>query len=323
MKKRIGMIWIWAGLILLPHGGVCEVVDRIVALVNDDVIFLSEIEEAGRFFFEQIRKSTLPQEREEKLKRARQEVLERLIEEKLLEQEMRNRKIEVSERDVDMAIEEVMKKNHLSENELKKALAKEGLTYSAYRQRVRLDLGKMRLISREIKSKIVVKEEEIRKYYRENPEEFTDPLEVKLQQIFIPLPDGASAQEVEATREKAQAIWRQARAGADFGELVRKHSRGPEAQEGGVLGYFKKGELRAELEMATFALSPGQISELVETPQGFHILRLLERRGGEPRPFAEVQFRIREKITQTQGLKQFEEWLKTLKSKAYIEIRLS
>lgn len=323
MLMKLLTIFIGGWLLLAAEAGAAEVIDRIIALVNDEVITLSELEEAGRLFFDQIRQSTTPEEREEKMKTARKEVLDRLIEDKLLEQEIKNRKIDVPERDVDLAVEEVMKKNRLSENDLKKALAKDGLTYSYYRQRVKLDLGKMRLVSREIKSKIVVKEEDLRKYYREHLGEFSDPLEVKLQQIFLPVPPGASAGEISALKENAASIRERGVRGEDFGELVRKYSKGPEAEEGGVLGYFKKGELMAELEEIAFPLQPGVISELVQTPQGFHILRVLERKGGEPKPFAEVQYRIRDQITQTEGMKQFEEWLKTLKSKAYIEIRLS
>jgi len=323
MFRKLLAILILGWMLLAAEAAAAQVIDRIIALVNDEVIFLSELDEAGRLLFEQIRRSTLPEETEEKIKKARREVLNQLIEDKLLEQEIRNRRIEVSDRDVDQVIDEVMKKNHFTENDLKKALAKEGLTYSAYRQRVKLDLGKMRLVNREIKSKVVVKEEDLRKYYRQHLREFTEPLEVKLQQIFLPHVPGMSSKESDALKRLAQAIGERAGRGEDFGELVQRYSKGPETAEGGVLGYFKKGELMPELEEATFHLKRGEISEIVQTPQGFHILRVLDRKGGEPKPFAEVQHRIREQITQTEGMKQFEEWLKTLKSKAYIEIRLS
>ncbi len=323
MLRKLLAIFLFGWTLLATTMASGQVVDRIIALVNDEVIFLSELDEAGRHLFEQIRKSTLPEESEEKIKKARREILNQLIEDKLLDQEIRNRKIEVSEREVDQAIEEVMKKHTLTENDLKKALAKEGLTYSAYRQRVKLDLGKMRLINREIKAKIVVKEEDLRKYYQQHVREFTEPLEVKLQQIFLPLSPTLSSKESGQQKKIAQEIHQRARQGEDFGELVQRYSLGPEKAEGGVLGFFKKGELIPELEEAAFQLKRGEISEVVPTPQGLHILRVLDRRGGEPKPFAEVRHRIREQITQAEGMKQFEEWLKALKSKAYIEIRLS
>lgn len=322
MKRKIlfPLFSILALLVPLHLRG--EVVDRIVALVNSEIITLSELEQMGKPFYDQVRETSTAGEREEKMKKARMRVLESLIENKLLEEEMKKRKIEVPERDVDAAIQDVLKSAKLTENDMKKALGREGMTLSSYRQKVRDELGKMRLISREIKSKIVIEEKELREYYRENQEKFTDPLEVKIQQIFFPVPEKSSREETAAVQREAQAILERVRKGEDFAELAKKHSRGPEAGEGGVLGYFKHRELMPELEEAGFKLGPGETSGLVRSPAGFHILRVLERKGGEPRPFAEVQFKIREELSAAETRKKFEQWMKELKSKAYIEIRL-
>lgn len=308
--------------LLLPLNLWGEVVDRIVALVNGEIITLSELDQMGKLFYEKALQGSTAGEREEKLKKARTEFLDRLIESKLLEEEMKKRKIEVPERDVDAAIQDVLKSSNLTENDMKKALAREGMTYSTYRQKVRDELGKLRLVSREIKSKIVIEEAVLREYYQKNPEKFTDTLEIKIQQIFFPVPQNASREETAAVQREAQAILERARKGEDFSELARKFSMGPEAREGGLLGYFKHKELMPELEEAGFKLRPGEISDLVRSPAGFHILRVLERKGGEPRPFAEVQFKIREELSEAEAQKKFEQWMKELKSKAYIEIRL-
>ena len=100
------------------------------------------------------------------------------------------------------------------------------------------------------------------------------------------------------------------------------HLEGPEAGEGGVLGFFKHKELMPELEEVGLRLNPGEISDLVRSPLGFHILRILERKGGEPKPFAEVQYKIREEMIQAEAERKYNEWMKDLKSKAYIEIKL-
>lgn len=320
MKKLLLLGWIL--LLFSPSLLESEVIDRIIALVNNEVITLSELEEVGGRLFEQIEESTLPSEREEKLKRARREVLEQLIEHKLLEQEIKKRKVEVSEREVDAALAEIMKQNRLSEKELKAALAKEGLTYSAYRRHIRDDLSKMRLINREIKSKIVLQEEELKKIYQARIKEFTEPEEVKLQQIFLPFPREASPKEIKNLHSKISELGQRARQGEDFSELARNYSLGPEAKEGGVLGYFKRGELIPELAEVAFQMEIGSISEVIRSPHGFHILRLLERKGGTPKPFAEVAPQIREAKLQEEAEKKFKEWLQGLKSKAYIEIRL-
>jgi peptidyl-prolyl cis-trans isomerase SurA len=308
--------------ILLPRSGSGEVVERIVALVNNELITLSELEEMGKPILDEVRQTASPAEREERLKKARREVLDHLIESKLLEEEMKKKKIEVPDRDVDAAIEDILKSSNLTEDGFKKALAREGMTLPAYRQKVRNELGKMRLVGREIKSKIVIGEEEVRKRYQENLEKYSEPLEVKIQQVFFPLPRDAPKDQVAVVQREALTILERARRGDDFSQLAKVYSKGPEASEGGVLGYFKKQELVRELEEAAFKLKPGEISDLVRSPAGFHILKVLDRKGGEPRPLAEVQNRIREEAMQEEAEKKYNAWMKDLKSKAYIEIRL-
>jgi len=325
MKTALEKIipYLMGGLLLFSLGGTRgEVVDRIVALVNNEVITSSELEETGRRFFDQVQQATTPSEREGKLREARKAVLEQLIESKLLDQEIRSRKIEVPDREVDAAIQELMEHNHITENELKKALAKDGLTYSYYRQRIRDDLGKMHLVNREIKSKIVIKEEDLRETYNQKLAEYTDQLEVKVQQIFFPIPQLATEGQITTIRQEAQSVLGKARQGDDFAKLALTYSKGPEASEGGVLGFFKPIELRPELEEAAFKLKPGELSDLIKTPEGFHILRVMERKGGEPKPFAEVQDKIRDEMVQAESERQFRAWMKSLRAKAYIDVRL-
>jgi len=322
MNRKIFLALFPILVLLLPLNLRGEVVDRIVALVNGEIITLSELEQMGKPYYDQVSQTATAEDREEMMKKARLQVLGRLIESRLLEEEMKKRKIEVPERDVDATIQDVLKSSNLTENEMKKALAREGMTLSTYRQRVRDELGKMRLVTREIKTKIVIEDEVLREYYRKNPEKFTDPLEVKIQQIFFPVPQHASREETAAVERETRPILERARKGEDFAELARKFSKGPEAGEGGVLGYFKHRELMPELEEAGFKLRTGEVSDLIRSPAGFHILRVLERKGGEPRPFAEVQSKIREELSEAEAQKKFEQWMKELKSKAYIEIRL-
>ena len=296
--------------------------ERFVAVVNDEVIFLSELEEFGKRYFEEIRKNAPPSERQEKLNQARKEVLDQLIENKLLEQEIKKRKVEVSNKDLDAAVEDVLKQNRITLDELKMVLAKEGMTLTTYRERLRDNIGKMRLVSREIKSKIVIKEEDLRKVYRDRIQELTLPLEVQVQQIFFAVPREASPDRVAAVEKEAGEVLERAKKGEDFSELAKKYSQAPEGKEGGVLGFFKSKELIPELEEAAFPLKTGEISPLVRSPEGFHILRVMERKGGEPKPFAEVQAKIREEMMQAESEKKFQEWIKALKEKSYIEIKL-
>jgi peptidyl-prolyl cis-trans isomerase SurA len=324
MKKSrlIILAFFLCAALFAPLRAESAVVERFVAVVNEEVIFLSELEELGKRYFEEVRKNAPPGEAEPRLREARKEVLAQLIENKLLSQEIKKRKVEVSEKDVDAAVDDLLRQNRISLDDLKMALAKEGLTLTAYRERLRDGIGKMRLISREIKSKIVLKEEDLRKAYRDRIQEFMIPLEVKVQQIFLSAPRAGSSARTAAAEKEALEILERAKTGADFSELAKKHSQSPEGKDGGVLGFFKTNELMPELEEAAFSLEPEAIGPLVRSPEGFHILKVLERKGGEPKTFAEVQGRIREEMMQAESEKRFREWLRDLKEKAYIEIKL-
>jgi len=319
--QRISAIIFLCGLLFLPTLALGEVVERFVAVVNNEVIFLSELEEFGRRSFEEVEKKSLPSEREEKTQLMRQEILNQLIENKLLDQEIKKRKVEVGERDVDTTIEDILKQNRFTLNDLKMALAKQGMTLTTYRQRVRDELGKMRLVSREIRSKIVLKEEDLRKTYNDRIQEFMIPLEVHVQQIFFPLPRGASLYRGAAVEKEAESVLEKAKTGENFSDLAKKYSQGSEASEGGVLGSFKPKELMPELDEAVFQMKAGEI-RMVRSSEGIHILRVMERKGGEPKSFAEVQGQIRDEMTQKETEKRFKEWMKALKEKSYIEIKL-
>jgi len=322
ISKPIVFILLLCGPLLSPLRSPAEIVERSVAVVNDEIIFLSELEEYGKPYFEEIRKKTPPGETQEKLTRARRDVLDQLVENKLLDQEIKKRKVEVSDKDIDAAVEDILKQNRITLNEMKMALAKDGMTLTTYRERLRDNIGRMRLISREIKSKIVIHDEDIRRVYRERIQEYMIPLEVKLQQIFFAAPRDAAPEKVAAIEKQAGEVLKQAKEGGDFSELARKFSQSPEGKEGGNLGFFKSKELIPELEEASFSLEAGEISPLVRTSEGFHILRVMERRGGEPKPYAEVQDKIREEMMQAESEKKFQEWMKSLKSKAYVENKL-
>ena len=324
-------------LILSSLPSAQEVLDRIVAVVGNQIILESELKAQLALYATQFGVDLKDDQKRNELEK---ELLEQMINDNLLLiQAQKDTTIEVTSKEVESAVEEQLKKvksqfsseeafqdqlkaERLTENELKMALAKEGMTFSRYRQQIRDDLGKMRLVNWEIKSKIVVKEEDLKKAYQENLEEYTDPVEVKVQQVFLSVAPEAAEEQVAAIRKEAQSILERARRGEDFAQLARDYSRGPESREGGVLGFFKHKELMPELEEAAFKLPPGELSEPVRSKGGFHILRVLERKGGEPRPFAEVQNRVRDKILETEVERQFKEWMKALKAKAYIEVRL-
>ncbi|HSR13159.1 MAG TPA: peptidylprolyl isomerase, partial [Thermodesulfobacteriota bacterium] len=140
--------------------------------------------------------------------------------------------------------------------------------------------------------------------------------------IFFSLPRGAESSQDESVRKKAESILAQARNGSDFGELARKYSEAPEAQDGGVLGYFRRNEMLPELDEVGFKMKPGEISNVIVSSAGFHLLRVMEKKGGVSKPFEEVQAKLREELIQVETEKKYNAWMKELRAKAFVEIRL-
>lgn len=298
------------------------VIDRVVAVVNAEVITLSELEEAAAPVVTAL--SSLPQgdalrrERD----RAMREVLTALVEKRLHLQEARKKGIRISSEELAMAIEDIKKRNGLPDDEaLKKALGEENLSFEKYQDNLKEQLTITKLLSREVYTALIMTTEEAASYYRDHQEIFSSPEEVRISQIHISLPKEESAAEREGAREKALFIFKEIRKGKDFSEMARQYGEGLEREKGGDLGYFKRGDLLPRLDQAAFSLDIGEVSEPIETPLGFHILRVEEKRGVRPKPLDEVRPQIEEALTEQKAEELHQRWLTELKARAYIDIR--
>ena len=296
--------------------------DRIVAVVNDEVITLSELNGAFAPYQERLEATYKGAERERALAEARQTVLNRLIDDLLMEQQSRKAGIVVRDADVSNAIEDVMKRRKLSREELRKALARDGITLEAYRKGMRDQLMRIRLVQREVKSKVAVSDEEIGRYYRKHRDEYEGKEAVRIKQILLLLPRNALPAVKERLREEAGAIHRRLVDGEPFEVVSAKHSQGPAANTGGDIGYIEKGMILPEVEEAAFSLPLNQISPVIESPAGFHIIQVIDRRGAGLKSIESVREEIREKLDMEKVEKKFEEWLVALRQKSHVEIKL-
>jgi parvulin-like peptidyl-prolyl isomerase len=150
-----------------------------------------------------------------------------------------------------------------------------------YTREIKDQLTILKLINREIRSGVVLNEDEINAYYLAHPEQFKLPEQIRLAQILISIPKEAPEQQVQKLEEHARQIHNQLVDGADFGMMVKKYSEGSEVDQAGDLGYFKKGDLMREIDNVVFSLQAGQISNVVRTPLGFHIFKLTEKKTKE------------------------------------------
>jgi len=255
--------------------------------------------------------------------RIRRTALDHLIEKKLTEQKIRELNIRVSEEEVRQAIDDVRKQNHIpSQEALVAALAGQGLSFDQYRAQLREQIEKLKLVSMEVRAKVQVGETEMREYYAANLAKFTADETFRARHIFFKTGEKASPEDVQRAKATALAVLADAKGGKDFAELAKKFSEDPAARkDGGDLGSFKKGDMQPELEKTILSLKPGEVSELVTTPIGFHIIKLEARIAGTTKPFESVKADIEEILYRTKSEERFSQWAKDLRGKATVEIR--
>jgi peptidyl-prolyl cis-trans isomerase SurA len=215
-----------------------------------------------------------------------------------------------------------LKKRKISQDEFRKALEREGITLDIYRKDIRDQLRQMKLIRRDIKSRVAVTDEEIGQYYRKFREDYEGKESVRIKQILLLLPNEENPVVKEKIRADAEAIRKELMNGEPFERLSAKYSQGPAAAEGGDIGYIEKGTILHEVEEAAFSLPLNQISGVIESSVGFHIIQVSDRRGAGFKAIENVRGEIREKIEREKMEKRFGEWLDELRKGSHIEIRL-
>jgi peptidyl-prolyl cis-trans isomerase SurA len=297
-------------------------VDRVAAIVNGDVITLSELtQRAGA---EYRRASDMPPgpARDQARARALRTAFEGVLAERLVENEVKALGIEVTEAQIDGAIEDVKKRNNLSDDMLKQALAAEGMTVTAYRARLRKDFENHLLIAAKVQNRVKVTDDDVKGYYQSHLAEFSGEEQVKLRLILLQVPAGAPPADDARVKATGETLLARLAAGEDFADLARQVSQGPGASSGGDLGWVKKGTMPIDLERVAFALVAGQNSGLVRAKTGWIILKADDRRTAKAPPIDDVKERIREKIGNQQAEVYRKQYIDELKREAIIELKI-
>src|SRR5262245_49126113 len=205
------------------------------------------------------------------------EVLEQFITEKLLEAEARESGIKITDQDVSQYIDEIKKRNRLTDDELKTALSREGQTIESYRTSVKSELEKSEIVNRQVRNKASITNDDVERYYKLNANKFRSEDRVRLRHILLALPETATPEEVQAVKEQAMELYKRIVAGADFAELAQEYSQGAGQADGGDIGWVSRGKLIGGIEEVAFKLSVGQVSTPFQTSMGFHIVKLEAR----------------------------------------------
>ncbi|RNC66311.1 MAG: peptidylprolyl isomerase [Desulfuromonadales bacterium] len=305
----------------LPSPSPAEVVSRIVAVVNDDAITSYAVDKEKGTIIKDAERQQAPLDAEA-IAKLDETALNRLIDKKLVEQKIRELDIRVSEEEVRQAIEDVKRQNKLSQEALVAALAGQGLSFDQYKAQIREQLERLRLVSQEVRAKIQVGEREMREYYEANRAKFGGEDNFRARNIFFRLDEKMPAEQVKKVMTTAMTVLYEARAGKDFAELARQYSDDPAAKKsGGDLGTFRKGDILPEFEEGLAKMQPGEVSDLINTPQGLHIIKLEERFAGKARPFDQVKAEVEDMVYRKKSEERFNLWVADLRKGAAIEMK--
>ncbi|HBA87348.1 MAG TPA: peptidylprolyl isomerase [Geobacter sp.] len=317
MAKKIIGITLLALLALTPALSQAKQVDSIAAIVNEDIITTVDVDK--EYLQMQKEAEKLPPSEKMGLRSA---AVNRLVDKKLIEQKIRELDIKVTDEDVKLAIEDVKKQNGMSQETLEQALAAQGLSLAQYRVQLKEQLERLRLMSQEVRSKIQVGEREMREYYEANRANYGGSETFHARHIFFKVDKKGGPEDLAKAQALANSVLAQARAGKDFAELAKQYSQDPAAaKDGGDLGSFRKSDMLPEIGDTVAALKPGEVSSLVTSPAGIHIIKLEERKQETGKPFEEVKDSIEELLYKKKSDERFAQWLKDLRSSAAIEIR--
>lgn len=281
--------------------------DRIVAIVNAEVITLSELKAEIAVAENRLKARYKGEQLNRQLQQLEYEALTSMIEHKLQLQAAESMGVRVSEDEVSRALREMQSRN-------------QGLDLSGpeAKQNLRKRLMLMKLVEREVRSGIMISEEDMKAYYEDHQELFAFSREYRISQILIRPRTGEDEQ---AARERAAAVFHALQDGADFGEMAVRHSDGAEAVRGGKLGTVREGEILPLIESQVKTMKPGEISEPIQTPLGLHIIRFDELMPLQSRPFDSVRQQIQERLYYEKSQQVYRTWIAELKDKAYIEVK--
>ena len=284
------------------------VVDRVVAVVNDEIITMSDLQ------------------REEAIKKhdAKQDdrlVLEDMIDRKLQMAAAKRVGMDVTDKELDEALADIMTRNNMDNKKFEAALAKEGLTFEQYKSELREQMTLSRLFNKYVRSGVAIDEAEARQFYQNNQKTYSLPDEIRVRQIFLPLPENATTAQETEIRDKALGVYERAKKGEDFIRLVHEISQGVTAKQDGDLGFMQREHMLPEIEEAVRLLKPGEIAGPLKFAAGYNVIKLEEVRT-PVRPFEKVKDEIMKTLYEQKVENSYRSWLQTLRSDSHIENRL-
>jgi len=296
-----------------------EVVDRIVAKVNDEIILLSELNEALESYAGKVNNYSSSDERRQELTfKLREDVLNQLVEKKLSEQQIKELGIRIEDGEIDNAIEKIKESNFFTDETLRKMLAEKGMTLDHYRGKIKEQILRAKLIDYKVKSNIIVTKEDVESYYNDHHKEYSGTSQYHLRNIIMKTP--AFSEGKQQVLERMKTILLRLKQGEAFANLAMTYSESPIAENGGDIGLFKLDDLVKNIRDSVEKINPGEFTEIIDTDLGYQIFYLEEIVTTEGITLEKATPSIEEKLYKQELENKFKAWISDLKEEAHIQL---
>jgi peptidyl-prolyl cis-trans isomerase SurA len=315
MEMSMSMPMLLAALTLSAAPGERELIDRVAAVVNEEVITLGEVEAAAQPFLEQ-------NNTDEKKAALYKDILDQLISERLLSQQVKDANITVSDEDVDAAVQDILKRNKISMEELQAALDQNGTSMSKYREDLKTQLVRLKVVNEKVRQRVVIPDAEIKAEFEKRTQNEKKEVVVHIRHIFFRWGESPDPTERQRVLARAQEARKRVVGGEAFDKVAKEISEGPTAASGGDLGEIGEKGLLPELARALVGVKEQEVTQPIETANGVHVVQLLERKAKQPTTYASVKDAIYQDLYQKEVERQMKVWLDELKGSSAIDIRL-
>ena len=316
MSRVVSIVCLF-GLLIAPLSvDAVETFDRIIAVVNDEIITQSEFD---RYLVLIMVGADQNQQPDQATKRS---LVEQLVERKLLLQEAKRLDITVKDEELDQGMQNMLARNNMSFKAMQSQLDGAGLMIEDVRSAMRSELTTSELIGREVHAKVSISDAEMEKYYIENIEpNVQQGARVRLSQILLMVKEDFTGEQVSALKARAESLHAQLEAGASFGELASTYSQWPSNPGDGDLGFYYKNQLLPEIEQAAFSIPVDSVSPVIKTPIGFHIIKVTFRDSGDAQQSWKTHASDIRRVLYGQAFeKLYTKWYSDLLEQSHIEI---
>lgn len=312
-KITLFTIMVMASSVLLQ----AETINKFVAVVNDEVITQRDVDQLLAVLYAQFSQEFKDDELVKKMEEVKTNILNQIIEDKLVLSRAKELGIKVTGSEINERLNSV-KQGFPSEEEFYKTLETQGVTVANLKDRYNDQIMMKKLVDYEVRSRVSVLPSEISEYFEKHRDNFKQPDKYRVKNILIKAKDDIG---FELAKVEIENVYLKLKEGNDFDELAKQYSQGPNADEGGDMGYIERGQMLEVLDKAVFSLRKGEFSEPVKTELGYHIFKVEDIKYGQRFSLEGVQKDIQILLFQNKFKARIDEWLEDLKKKAYISIK--